>query len=354
MTAQKSFFLDFIRISAALIVLYGHGVLIFFGDIDDNPFLISNMRHFSVVLFFVLSGYVIGFTTKINNRGVKQYAVARLSRLSSMVIPALLVTFLIECILNYLSSNSFLVEPFSILRYFLTASFMNEFWLFSSAPRINGALWSVSFEFFFYLIFGVFLFTKGRVKKVIYTSIACLIAGPKILIMFPIWIAGYFAFIYNDKLLKFKNYLFFFSFLFLTYASYLYIGPYPYLLGYQPFYFANQFITDFITGVLFAFSIILLPDYKPLKISAKFIKQFRKIADYTFPIYVLHYPILKLCKVIMQDKLYLDNQFYLSLLLSLVISVVLGNFFEKFRHNWSVFFVSIINMKTASFMLKRL
>ncbi len=231
---------------------------------------------------------------------------------------------------------------------------MNEFWLLSSAPRINGALWSVSFEFFFYLIFGVFLFIRGRVKKIIYTILACLFAGPKILVMFPIWIAGYLAFVYDDKFLKFKNYFFFLFFLSTTYVSYLFLTPYPYLLGQKPFYFANQFITDIVSGILFALSIMLLPDYKPLKISSKFINQFRKIADYTFPIYVLHYPILKLCKVIMRDKLILDNQFYLSLILSLLISVALGNFFEKFRHNWSSFFERLIKITRVNSIVKKI
>jgi peptidoglycan/LPS O-acetylase OafA/YrhL len=353
MVAQKSLFLDFIRISAALIVLYGHAVLIFFGDINDNPFLVSNMRHFAVVLFFVLSGYVIGFTTKINNRGAKQYAVARLSRLSSMVIPALVVSFVIECTLNFLTSNRFQIDFISILRYLISASFMNEFWLFSSAPRINGALWSVSFEFYFYLIFGVYFFTNTRFKKVTYTTLACLFAGPKILVMFPIWIVGYCAFIYNEKLFKYKSYFLFCSFFFITFLCYLYLPPYPYLLGYKPFYFANQFLTDFITGILFGFSIILLPDYKSLNISDRFIKQFRKIADYTFPIYVLHYPILKLSKVVLQDKFNLDNQFYLAVALSLIISVLIGGFLEKFRYKWSEFFENILEMTVINFTIKK-
>jgi peptidoglycan/LPS O-acetylase OafA/YrhL len=110
--------------------LYGHPVLTFYGDVNDNPLLVSNMRHFAVVLFFVLSGYVIGFTTKANNRGGKQYALARLSRLYSMVLPALVVSFIIECTINYYNANSFYAEIHSIVRYFITTSFMNEFCLF--------------------------------------------------------------------------------------------------------------------------------------------------------------------------------------------------------------------------------
>lgn len=353
MESQKSLFLDFIRISAALVVLYGHAVLIFYGDTDSSPFLISNMRHFAVVLFFVLSGYVIGFTTKVNNRGAKQYTVARLSRLYSMLLPALVVTYFIEIAINYYNSNTLDVDFISNIRYLITFSFMNEFWFLSSAPRINGALWSVSFEFFFYLIFGVYLFTNTKIKKIIYTCIAGIFAGPKILLMFPIWISGYLAFVYNDKLLKFKSYFFFILCLLATYVSYLFLKPYPYLIGYKPFYFANQFLTDFITGLLFALSIMVLPENKELNISDKFVKQFREIADYTFPIYILHYPILKLCKALMEYKLHLDIQFYLSLLISLLISVLLGKLFGKFRSNWTEFFNYFFKMRTLNFILKK-
>jgi peptidoglycan/LPS O-acetylase OafA/YrhL len=214
MTLQKSLFLDFTRIVAALVVLYGHAVLEFYGGVDEsNPFLITNMRHFAVVLFFVLSGYVIAFSTNVNNRGAKKYIVARLSRLYSMVLPALVVSFLIECMINHFTYNSFHLEFQSLLRYPIAVLFMNEFWMFSSAPRVNTALWSVSFEFFFYLIFGVYFYTREKVKKVIYTSVACLFAGPKILLMSPIWVAGYLAYKYNDKVVKFKNWFLYFCFL---------------------------------------------------------------------------------------------------------------------------------------------
>ncbi len=344
MEPKKSLFLDFIRIAAALLVLYGHAVIIFFGNVNRNPFDVSNMKHFAVVLFFVLSGYVIGYTTKSKNRGLIQFAVARLSRLYSMVFPALIISFLIECTIIYYTSSNFNLELLSIVRYIVAALFMNEFWLFNSAPRINGVLWSVSFEFFFYLIFAVCFFTKGKAKKVIYTGLACLFAGPKILLMFPIWISGYLAFIYNDRLKKYKNYFLFFIFLISTYISYIYLRPFPYLLGIKPFYFANQFLTDTISGILFSLTIILLPEKKSLNISDWFIKQFRKIADYTFPIYVFHFPLLKLLKLVMIGKLNINNQFYLSVIISLFVSIILGALFEKLRPYWSKLFENLIKM----------
>ncbi|MCW2118494.1 acyltransferase family protein [Flavobacterium sp. 7A] len=343
MDTKKSLFLDFVRIFAALLVVYGHAVMMFFGDIEGDRLIVSNMRHFAVVLFFVLSGYVIGFTTKSNNRGAQQYAVARLSRLYSMVLPALVISFIIEMILNYIALKNIHVDVISVVRYLITATFMNELWLFSSAPRINVVLWSVSFEFFFYLIFGVYLYTKDKKKKVLFTILACLFAGPKILLMFPIWIAGYLAFIYDDKLARFKNSFTFLLFLFFTFASYVALEPLPYVIGYKPLYFANQFCTDLISGILFAVTIFLFPTNLQMTISDKFVKQFRTVADFTFPIYVLHYPILQLCKVVLNNAGDMQLQFYVSILVSLFFSVVFGYFFNKYRILWTTLFEKIFN-----------
>ncbi len=348
MLKQKSVFLDFVRISAALIVLYGHAVLLFFGDIDNSPYLISNMRHFAVVLFFALSGYVIGFTTKSNNRGPEQYAIARLSRLCSMVIPALVVSFVIYLIISYITLGSFLLLNGSdFIRYLLASTFMNELWLISSAPRINGVLWSVSFEFFFYLIFGVYLFTKNKLRKIFYTCFVCLLAGPKIMLLFPIWIAGYLAFVHTDKFARFKNYYVFIVTIIATYFSYILIKPFPFLIGYKPFYHANQFVTDNISGILFALSLCVFPENNRISISPIFVNRFRKIADYTFPIYVLHYPILKLCKVLLMNKFDVYGQFYLSIFISIIISILLGNFFERYRELWSTLFKKIFRSKSV-------
>jgi peptidoglycan/LPS O-acetylase OafA/YrhL len=43
--------------------------------------------------------------------------------------------------------------------------FVNELWLFSAAPPLNGSLWSLSFEFWYYAIFGLWFFRKGGWKS---------------------------------------------------------------------------------------------------------------------------------------------------------------------------------------------
>ena len=115
------------------------------------------------------------------------------------------------------------------------------------------------------------------------------------------------------------------------------------MIGYKPFYHANQFLTDNVSGILFAFCLWVFPENKNVSISPLFVKRFRKIADYTFPIYVLHYPIIKLTKVLFVNVFSVDKQFYLSILISIVVSVFLGEIFERNRSLWNRLFKNIIN-----------
>src|ERR1700679_1574732 len=78
-----------LRIGAAFTVLYIHAFDRWFPSLahaQDKP---GEPSHAAVIIFFVLSGYVIAHTTISKNRGAMQYAQARLTRLSSVVIPAL-------------------------------------------------------------------------------------------------------------------------------------------------------------------------------------------------------------------------------------------------------------------------
>lgn len=343
MSKSKSVFLDIIRLLAALVVVYSHCMDFFYANHDKSASRLYNMAHFAVVIFFVLSGYVIGYTTKINNRGPVQYAIARLSRLASMVIPALTFTFIIEISLSFI--NPEFLEEFqrgpSTPRYFISAFFLNELWFFSSAPPLNGPLWSVSFEFFYYFIFGVYFFSKGFKNKIICTGIVCFIAGPKIIATFPIWLAGYYAYTKSDYESKAKNILVFVIAIAATYACYLFIPPIPHEIGHKPFYMANQFLTDWAVGLIFAFSLWAFPMKEFANIPIIWVKKIRRMADFTFPIYVLHYPSLLFCKGVLMDRMSINYQIFISLSFTLFISIVLGATFEHYRSKWTMLFSNI-------------
>src|SRR4051812_26930765 len=90
--------LDLLRISAALIVVIFHGLEQWFPSLTSPESPYSRAAHTAVIIFFVLSGYVVTYTTSVNNRGGMKYIQARLGRLCSIVIPALIISAICEIV----------------------------------------------------------------------------------------------------------------------------------------------------------------------------------------------------------------------------------------------------------------
>ena len=56
----------------------------------------SGYGHTAVIVFFVLSGYVIAYVSEVKENNVKAYWASRLSRLYSLAIPAVLLTPMLD------------------------------------------------------------------------------------------------------------------------------------------------------------------------------------------------------------------------------------------------------------------
>lgn len=341
----SSFFLDALRLASALVVLFHHAYDQWFPTGLSSSKEINSLGHASVVIFFVLSGFVITHTTISNNRGGLQYCQARLSRLCSIVIPALVITALAESFLKNVDQE--LSEVYtrgqSIPRYLLSGLFLNEIWFFSAAPPINSPLWSLSYEFWYYVIFGLFIYSPKNWKFIIFPLIACLVAGPKIMLMIPIWICGCVAYILPKiSMHKYVAWLLVFAFLVVSILGVFYVRPLPYHVGATPFFYSNQFLSDWIIGLLVSLSLWLLPLNRNKVSEHKFIVFFRKIADLTFPIYVLHYPLLVVFRALIDYQLYNTSQMWQAFALVLLVCVMLGLVLNYQRFIWSRLFRSML------------
>ena len=72
LSKSTSLILDILRLSAALTVAFFHCFLLMFTKNNSTISFFSDLAHFSVIIFFVLSGYLIGYTTTNNNRGFEK------------------------------------------------------------------------------------------------------------------------------------------------------------------------------------------------------------------------------------------------------------------------------------------
>jgi peptidoglycan/LPS O-acetylase OafA/YrhL len=347
---SSSIFLDTLRIGAALTVLYIHAFDRWFPKLAHPHNQPGEPSHAAVVIFFVLSGYVIAHTTISKNRGGTLYAQARLSRLCSIVIPALVITAIIAFIIN--QTNPQVLVEFSRghewVRYIASGLFVNELWLYSSAPPLNGSLWSLSFEFWYYAIFGLWFFRKGGWKSFLLPVAAVLLAGPKIVVMMPVWLLGYAAYILPRPSVKATTAWFFVLLaLFAGWLAVTYVPFIPYKIGYAPLYYANQFVTDWIVGLFIAVALWILPTGNHLSTELKFANWFRKAADLTFPLYVLHFPLLVLWMSLFGRRENDSAQLWQVLFSVLVTASLLGVLLEMQRPVWSRFFKWLLRTKPA-------
>lgn len=340
-TGYSSIFLDALRLSAALLVLIVHAFNRWFLTKAYRSEWPGEPSHVAVIVFFVLSGYVIGHTTVSKNRGAMQYAQARLSRLCSIVIPAIFITACIHGIVEVV--NPELMLKYSrgapILRYILSCFYLNELWLFSAAPPLNGSLWSLSFEFWYYTIFGLWFFRKPGTTSILILILAIIIAGPKIILMMPIWIMGYLAYRLPPPQIK-PGIAWCFVGLALLSGGIVaaFLPPLPYVIHLKPLYYANQFFTDWVIAIFIAVALWTLPNGNNNQPASKSANIFRKVADLTFPLYVLHFPLIVLWRATIGIDYDNFGQLCVAITFVLISASIIGYFLEKQRPLWSRFF----------------
>lgn len=124
---ELSSYLDLLRFVAALAVMLGHM------DQDGIPMNwipIAKFSHESVIIFFVLSGFIIYNNTKSKNINSKEYSIARTSRIYSVALPAIFFSFLVSWAVELWASQPFPRSHlfFSFNDFFGSLFFLNQSW----------------------------------------------------------------------------------------------------------------------------------------------------------------------------------------------------------------------------------
>lgn len=192
MNRQLSAYLDLMRVVCAVLVVLshlGHGHLV-----GGYLWPFAAFGNEAVIAFFVLSGFVIAFVTDQREQTVAVYATARIARLYSVIIPTMLLTLVLDAVGHRINAASYThsysdstVGP--VADYVLSATMLSQSWEWNLHFGSNGAYWSIPFEFWYYFIFGAFMLRKGW-KRLLFTVLGAALAGPKILMLLPVWLMG--------------------------------------------------------------------------------------------------------------------------------------------------------------------
>lgn len=198
---EFSVYLDFLRFGAALMVLLFHVKKLGMGS-SDVLRVIPDRGHDFVILFFVLSGYVIASAADRKRAlGLREFALDRMARVYSVAVPLLFFCTLLALFFHYQFDPqrnwaNGIDHPYLTLA--LNLAFMGQSWWLHIMPFLNEPYWSLCYEVMYYAGFGVFMFMRGWPRAVALLAVAVL-AGPKVLLLLPCWLLGAAAYFWRDR-----------------------------------------------------------------------------------------------------------------------------------------------------------
>jgi peptidoglycan/LPS O-acetylase OafA/YrhL len=293
MTNALSLYLDALRFGAALTVFVTHYST---GRISGGLFWQFDNGRTAVLVFFVLSGFVIAWVSDTRERTLEEYGLSRIARLYSVIIPAFVLTAVLDSIGK--SINPTLYGPewghsmaHPVIDYALSAVFLGESWTARVLPGFNVPYWSLNYEAWYYVLFAAVIFLRGR-PRIAAVIVAALLAGPRILFLLPVWLMGVAAWHWRAELPRRLARPLLVACLagFIALETFggerLFWHP---CSGWLPPDFSAY---DFVLGALVAVFIVGLSNVQLPMPPARSERLVRGLAGTSFGLYLLHYPLL--------------------------------------------------------------
>lgn len=288
-----STYFDILRIGAATVVLLSHCAPMLFGT--PTWFFPG---HDAVMLFFVLSGYVIAYSADGRDGAPETYAVSRLSRLWSVSIPALLFAAIVAA----LSKKHPIVLP-----ALLNVPFMAEWWTGEYYAPSDIPMWSLNYEAWYYLIFAVWLFSFVRWRACAVAMI-CVVAGFRVMLLLPIWAAG--AALYYKRPTVPRSVAYFLLALSVAGYGITYKIGLKYMLQdwlqsvthgeYYHLMQSTAFLSDFVVGALVVMNFIAVDNLtRGLHVPQPIRQASTYAASFTLAVYLFHVPVTILLSTVL-------------------------------------------------------
>ena len=317
LSESASILLDIVRFSAAIGVVTSHSGKKVFGTGWKEQSIWGDL---AVPIFFVLSGFIIRFVTRRREANPREYSIDRISRIYSVVLPAMLATLLCSGFCLLLNRDRFLHDwsvlfSHPIARLVLNLTFVSQIWGLNSIPFINSPFWSLGYECIYYVFYGFAIFMRGW-KRIVACTVLALFIGPQVMFLLPLWWLGCWMYDAYHRIRSKRASRIALAILTFWLAvsalgrlagmgrmpfepaailSYIANLPNPLPLLGQEIHRATMFAyAAAIVGAMLLFLSLLAVELIPIPEHAAWKQSVRRIADGTFVIYLFHYPVMLL------------------------------------------------------------
>ncbi len=298
LSGATSLYLDGWRLSAATVVFVGHVAgQRFTGGLFWQ---IEPYTGQAVTVFFVLSGFVIAYATDRGCDTARSYAVSRLARVYSVALPALVLTFILDAMGRaarpdlYTSAWGYVADG-RAWQFFANLLLINQLWTLAVPPGSDLPYWSLGYEAWYYVIFGLAVFTPVRWRAFLVAA-TLLLVGPAITAMLPLWLLGWWGYrvCARGQVGRRAGWTMCVGSL-LAWAAFELCGQTAVasLVHVPPILKRGSLVEDYVVAVLFIVHIIGFAAISPVfsKVASRLQKPVRWVAGATFTIYLLHLPI---------------------------------------------------------------
>jgi peptidoglycan/LPS O-acetylase OafA/YrhL len=308
MDRQFSRYLDLLRVIAAFLVLLAH-----LSDpalTDEAVTVPSQIGYSAVMIFFVLSGYVISYVAAEREFTFFDFAISRIARVYSVVIPALTVTISVDLLFMkirpFVNADQLMagIPMYQYVKFpeylFMDGVFGNNLWGLRQTAFSNGVYWSMCFEVYYYLLFAFAFYLKGW-RRIVLLMLTLSAIGPGPMLRFQLWLFGFAVYRLHRRLtMRSAGARLLFAvtaaLIALDLATDLNlridVGLDLLTNAWVSTSFMRRFAGDTLTGLLVALN-IFAARYAAFNFGALG-KWFAYLASFTFALYLMHTPLLRL------------------------------------------------------------
>lgn len=295
----------------------------------------TGFAHQAVLIFFVLSGWLVGgsLLNKMHNSKVLlTYCIDRMTRLWIVLIPSFLVTIILGVLIGSIDPTEF---NHSIGNEYSTRSFLGNLIGLQEfiVPDFGGnfSLWSLAYEIAYYTLFPLALMSfaaKNTTTRII-SAIAAIIFASQlngaVMLYFSVWMLGV-AFsrikIDVDQLSRT-----------LLLAILVVAAVYFRLTGNNDIFTEKSFLQDLLYS--FIFVLLLSSRQWTADVNLRSVRLYKAIgqflAQFSFTLYVIHVPLLRYFKHLNKsffgiEQLSPDKPLHFLIYFSMLMGIVLFSY----------------------------